>query len=76
MFAEIYKPYKEKKAVEARLLWYKTHGGDTPNFEKDEVDLFRSEAKQIFEVIQRTKVVKIERNFNCNNHGGNKNQKN
>ena len=76
MFAEIYKPYKEKKAVEARLLWYKAHGGDTPNFEKDEVDLFRSEAKRIFEVIQRTKVVKIERNFNCNNPGGNKNQKN
>ena len=58
-----YKPYKQKKAVEARLLWYKTHGGDIPNFEKDEADLFGSEAK-LFEVIQGTKVGKKERHFN------------
>ena len=57
------KPYKQKKAVEARLLWYKTHGGDIPNFEKDEADLFGSEAK-LFEVIQGTKVGKKERHFN------------
>ena len=25
MFAEIYNLYKQKKAVEARILWYKTH---------------------------------------------------
>ena len=46
MFAEIYNLYKQKEAVEANLLWYKTHGADTPNFEKDGVDLFESEAKQ------------------------------
>ena len=40
MCVEIYKLYKEKKAVEVRLLWYKIHGGDILNFEKDEVDLF------------------------------------
>ena len=51
MFAEIWNLYKQKKAVEARLLWYKTHGGDILNFEKDEFDLFGSEAKQFFEVI-------------------------
>ena len=45
MFAEICNLHKQKKAVEARLLWYKAHGGDTPNFEKDEVGLFGSEAK-------------------------------
>ena len=62
--------------VQARLLWYKTHGGDRPNFEKDEVDLFGSEAKIFSEVIQGTKVGKIERNFNCNNPECKKNQKN
>ena len=40
MCVEIYKLYKEKKAAEVRLLWYKIHGGDILNFEKDEVDLF------------------------------------
>ena len=67
MFAEIYKLYKQKKTVEARLLWYKTHGCDTPSFDKNEVDLFGSKAKQFFEVIQGTKVGQIEREFNCNN---------
>ena len=76
MFAKIYNLYKQKKAVEARLLWYKTHGGDISNFEKDEVDLFGTEAKQFFEVIQGTKVGKIERHFNCNNPEFNKNLKN
>ena len=61
--SKIYNLYKQKKAVEARLLWYKTHGGDIPNFEKDEADLFGSEAK-LFEVIQGTKVGKKERHFN------------
>ena len=75
MFAEIWNLYKQKKAVEARLLWYKTHGGDIPNFEKDEVDLFESEAKQFFEVIQGTKVGKIEKHFNCNNSECNKKTK-
>ena len=32
--------------------------------------------KQFFEVIQGTKVGKIEKNFNCNNPECNKNQKN
>ena len=50
--SKIYNLYKQKKAVEARLLWYKTHGGDIPNFEKDKVDLFASETKQFFEFIQ------------------------
>ena len=76
MFAEIYNLYKQKKAVEARLLWFKTHDGDIPNFEKDEVDLFGSEAKQFFEIIQGTKVGKIERHFNCNNPKCNQNLKN
>ena len=76
MFAKICRLYKQKKAVKATLLWYKTHGGDTPNFEKDEIDLFGSEAKQFFEVIQGTQVGRIERNFNCNNLECNKNQKN
>ena len=76
MFAGIYRLYKQKKAVEATLLWYKTHGGDIPNFEKGEIDLFGSEAKQFFEVTQGTKVGRIERNFNCNNLECNKNQKN
>ena len=76
MFEEIYNLYKRKKAVEARLLWYKIHGGDIPNFKKDEVDLFGSEAKRFFEVIQGTKVGKIERHFNCNNPECNKNLKN
>ena len=48
MFAETYNLYKQKKAVEARLLSYKTHDGDIPNFEKDEVDLFGSEVKTVF----------------------------
>ena len=51
MVAKICNLYQQKKAVEARLLWYKTHGGDILNFEKDEFDLFGSEAKQFFEVI-------------------------
>ena len=68
--------YIQKKAVEARLLWYKTYGGDIPNFEKGEVDLFGSETKQFFKVIQGTKVGKIERHFNCNNPECNKNLKN
>ena len=68
--------YKQKKAVEARLLWYKIRGGDIPNFKKDEVDLFGSEAKQFFEVIQGTKVGKIETHFNCSNPECNKNLKN
>ena len=42
----------------------------------EEVDLFGSEAKQFFEVIQGTKVGKIERHFNCNNPECNKNLKN
>ena len=63
MFGEIYNLYKQKKTVEARLFWHKTHGGDIPNFGKDKVDLFGSEAKQFFEVIQETKVGKIERAF-------------
>ena len=66
----------KKKAVEARLLWYKTYGSEIPNFKKDEVDLFGSEAKRFFEVIQGTKVGKIERHFNCNNPECNKNLKN
>ena len=73
---EIYNLYKQKKAVEARSLQYKTHDGDIPNFEKDEVDLFGSEAKQFFEIIQGTKVDKIERHFNCNNPQCNNNLKN
>ena len=76
MFAEIYNLYKQKKAVEGRLLRYKTYGGDIPNFEKDKVDLFGSEVKQFFEVIQGTKVGKIEKHFNCNNPEYNKNLKN
>ena len=76
MFAEICDLYKQKKAVKARFLWYKTHGGDIPNFEKDHVDLFGSEAQQFFEVIQGTKVGKIEKQFNCNNPECNKNLKN
>ena len=76
MFAEIYSLYKQKKAVETRLLWFKTHDGDIPNFEKDEVDLFGSEAKQFFEIIQGTKVGKKERHFNCNNPECNQNLKN
>ena len=76
MFAEICDLYKQKKAVKARILWYKTHGGDIPNFEKDQVDLFGSEAQQFFEVIQGTKVGKIEKQFNCNNPECNKNLKN
>ena len=76
-FEEIYNLHKQKKAVEPRLLWYKTYGGDIPDFEKgEEVDLFGSEAKQFFEVIQGTKVGKIERHFNCNNPECNKNLKN
>ena len=47
-----------------------------PNFEKHEVDLFGSGAKQFFEVIQEKKVDKIERHFNCNNPECNKNVKN
>ena len=46
MFAKIYNLYKQKKEVEARLFWYKTHGADIPNFERDKVDLFGSEVKQ------------------------------
>ena len=76
MVAEICNLYQQKKAVEARLLWYKTHGGDIPNFEKGEVDLFGSETKQFFKVIQGTKVGKIERHFNCNNPECNQNLKN
>ena len=76
MFAEICNLYKQRKAVEASLLWYKTHDGDILNFKKDEVDLFGSDAKQFFEVIQGTKVGKIERHFNCNNPECNKNLKN
>ena len=76
MFAEIYNLCKPKKAVEARLIWYKTHGSDIPNFENDEVDLFGSEAKQFFKVIQGTKKGKVERHFNCNNSECNKTLKN
>ena len=76
MFAEIYNLCKLKKAVEARLLWYKTYGGDILNFEKDEIYLFESEAKHFFEAIKGTKVGKIERHFNCNNPECNKNLKN
>ena len=76
MFGEIYNLYKQKKTVEARLFWHKTHGGDIPNFGKDKVDLFGSEAKQFFEVIQETKVGKIESHFIGNNPECNKNLKN
>ena len=75
LFEEIYNLYKQKKAVEARLLWYKAHGGNIPNFEKDEVDLFGSEVKQFFEVVQGTKMGKIEKHFNCNNPECNKKPK-
>ena len=76
MVAEICSLYQQKKAVEARLDWYKTHGGDILNFEKDEFDLFEGEAKKFFEVIQGTKVGKIERHFNYNNPECHKNLKN
>ena len=55
MFAEICNLYKQKKAVEARLLWCKTHGSDIPNLVKDKVDLFGSEAKQFFRSHSRNK---------------------
>ena len=42
----------------------------------DDVDLFGSEAKQFFQVIQGTKVGKIETYFNCNNPEWNKSLKN
>ena len=46
--AEIYELYKQKKATEATLLWYKIYGGDKPNFENDEVDICGSKVKQFF----------------------------
>ena len=38
MFAEIYKLDKQRKVAQARLLWYKPHGEDIPNFEKNKID--------------------------------------
>ena len=67
--------YKRKRS-KLGYFGIKTHGGDIPNFEKGEVDLFGSETKQFFKVIQGTKVGKIERHFKCNNPECNKNLKN
>ena len=55
MFAEICSLYKQRKAVEASLLWYKTHDGDILNFKKDEVDLFGSECETVFRGHSRNK---------------------